>query len=113
MCSSSPKPNVPHLRLKLRKRACLKSARKSERDYAKYTYSNEQNDQVRSNEGSKDTQIPPSMAEVITKRLVELVADFVGAVLASVGDIVDNISRGSAGEEIAHVRSTILAYKRY
>lgn len=69
----------------------------------------EKNYQVAGNESSEDTQVSPSVAELVSKRSIELVADLVGAVIADVGGVVEEVSGRTAGEEVAHVRSTFLA----
>ena len=69
----------------------------------------EKNYQVAGNESSEDTQVSPSVAELVSKRSIELVANLVGAVIADVGGVVEEVSGRTAGEEVAHVRSTFLA----
>lgn len=64
---------------------------------------NEENGQVTDDEGDEDTKVPPSVAEIISKRSVKLIADLVSAVLAHVGQVVANVPRSIASEEIAHV----------
>ena len=56
----------------------------------------EQQDQVAANECGKDTQIPPPVIEIVSQRLVELVSDFVGAILADVRCVIDKIARSAA-----------------
>jgi hypothetical protein len=68
----------------------------------------EKNNQVASNESSEDTQVSPPVAELVSKRSVKLVADLVGAVVADVGGVIKQVPRRAAGEEVAHVCSTVL-----
>jgi hypothetical protein len=69
----------------------------------------EQDSQVASDEGSKDAQIPPPVLELVTKRLVELVANLVCAILAHIGRIVEKVARCTTAKEIGHVLSAILS----
>lgn len=64
---------------------------------------NEENGQVTDNEGDKYTKVPPSVAEIVSKRSVKFITDLVSAVLAHIGQVVANVSRSTAREEIAHV----------
>ena len=69
---------------------------------------NEKNNQVAGNESSENTQVSPSIAELVSKRSIELVADLVGAVIADVGGVIEEVSGRTAGKEVAHVRPTVL-----
>ena len=73
--------------------------------------SNEQDDQVAADERGQDTQIPPSVAEAVLERRVELVANLVRTVLAGAGHVVEEVARGAAGEEVAHVLAAALAFR--
>lgn len=64
---------------------------------------NEENGQVTDDEGDEYTKVPPSVAEIVSKRSVEFIADLVSAVLARIGQVIANVSRSTAGEEVAHV----------
>lgn len=69
----------------------------------------EQQDQVASDEGSQDSEIPPSMVERDAQRFVELIADTVCAVRTVRGGVVDDVAGSAGGEEFRHVVATILA----
>jgi hypothetical protein len=69
---------------------------------------NEKNNQVASNESSEDAQVSPPVAKLVTEGFVKLVANLVGAVVADIGCVIEEVSRRTAGEEIAHVCSTVL-----
>jgi hypothetical protein len=71
-----------------------------------------QDNQIARNKRSKDTQIPPPIAELVSQRLVELVADLVRAVTAHIGRVVEEVPRRAAREEVAHVLSAGLALGR-
>lgn len=71
--------------------------------------SNEENNQVTGDEGGEDTEIPPSVAEVVSKRSVELVANLVSAVLAHAGHVVADVAWPTTSEEVAHVGTAGLA----
>ena len=70
---------------------------------------NEEDHQVTGDKSGEDTEITPPVAELVAERGVELVANLVGAVLACLGGVVEEITRSTAGEEVAHVRSAFLA----
>ena len=72
----------------------------------------EQQDQVAADECGKDTQIPPPVIEVVSQRLVELISDFIGAILADVRCVIDKISCSAAREESIHVLAARLAGRR-
>lgn len=67
------------------------------------TYSQEKNDQVRSNESSEDTQIPPPVIERHAESSIELFSNLVGTVLASLCGIIDDISISTSFKERFHV----------
>lgn len=69
--------------------------------------SQEQDDQVTSNERSENAQISPPVVEFISERLVELVTNLVCAVFAYVGSVVKNVPRCAAAEEILHVGAAV------
>ena len=69
----------------------------------------EQEDQITSTESNHDPEIPPSRVEANRKRLVELVADAVSAVLAIRSRVVGDVARAAAREEGAHVLAAGLA----
>jgi len=69
----------------------------------------EQNGQIARDERSKDAQISPPVAKCESERLEELVADFVRAVPAYVGRVVEDVARRAAAEEIRHVVAAVLA----
>ncbi len=72
----------------------------------------EQQDQVAANECGKDTQIPPPVIEIVSQRLVELVSDFIGAILADVRCVIDKIACSAAREESIHILAARLAGRR-
>lgn len=74
--------------------------------------SNEEQYQIATNEGSQYSEISPPGVEADSKRLVELVANFVCAVCTVRGLIVGKISRTTGGEEVGHVLATRLAGRR-
>lgn len=76
------------------------------------TYSDEEDDQIRSNERRKDAEISPSVAEVHIKSLVELITDFVRTILACLRRVVEQISSPAALEEWLHVLATCLSGRR-
>jgi hypothetical protein len=71
--------------------------------------SNEQDDQVATDERGQNTQIPPSVVEAVLERRVEFVANLVSAVLAGTGHVVEQVTGSTVGEEIAHVFAAGLA----
>jgi hypothetical protein len=77
-----------------------------------FTYSEEKDDQVRPDECSEDAQISPAVAKVVSKRRVELIANLERAVLAHVRGVIEQVSRSTVGEKVAHVLAAILTYKR-
>lgn len=71
--------------------------------------SQEENDKVGCDEGSEDTQVPPAVAEFISERLEKFVPNLECAVLTHISCIVEEVTWSSAGEEIAHICSAVLA----
>ena len=75
------------------------------------TSADEEKNKVRSNKCSKNTQISPAVLEFVAERFVELITDLICAVLAEIGGIIQDVSRGTVRKEIAHVGPTILAVR--
>lgn len=73
------------------------------------TYAEEKENEIASNKGSKDAQIPPPVAEIEAQGAVELVADRVSAVRAIAGGVVDKVSGSHVLEKGLHVVSASLS----
>jgi hypothetical protein len=71
----------------------------------------EENSQVTDNKRSKDTQISPSIAELIAKRLVEFIADLVCAISAHIGCVIQEVARRTTTKEVGHVVSAVLTLR--
>lgn len=74
--------------------------------------SNEEQYEITANECSQDSEISPPGVETDSKRLVELVANFVCAVCTVRGLIVGKISRTTGGEEVGHIFAARLTRRR-
>lgn len=74
--------------------------------------SQEQQDEVTSNESAQDAQISPSVTKFQAELLVKLVAVFESTILAHFGCVVDEISGTASLEESRHVFSTAHAGRR-
>ncbi|GKT65725.1 hypothetical protein ColTof4_03509 [Colletotrichum tofieldiae] len=72
----------------------------------------EKNDHVATDKRRKDTKIPPAVAEFQAQRLVELVADLVGAVLAARRVVVGEVSGPAVVEKGLHILAARLALWR-
>jgi phage FluMu protein Com len=71
----------------------------------------EENDQVTCDEGSEDAKIPPSVVELVAKRLEEFITDLVCAVLAHLGGVVQEVAWCTLLEEVGHVLSAVLTIR--
>ena len=60
---------------------------------------NEQQNQITTNKGNENSKVPPARAERDAQRLIELVADAVGAVFAIRGLVVDDVAWSTGGEK--------------
>ena len=69
----------------------------------------EEQEQIAADERGKDAQIPPPVIESVSQWLVELVPNLVGAVLADVCCVVDEIAGSAAREEGVHILAARLA----
>lgn len=73
--------------------------------------SNEQEDQVTPNERDQNAQVPPSRRKADAQRLVELVANTVGAVLTIRRRVVGDVPSTACCEECLHVLAAGLAWR--
>ena len=71
--------------------------------------SQEQQEQIASNERSQDPKIPPPLVISDIQRLVKLISNLVGTIPTTRSHIINNIPRSSGIEESTHILSTRLS----